>query len=163
MDHLAREPVEERIRILSLSTQYFRGFREPECPINLGANLLVIHGPNSTGKTSLTEALEWVLTGRLSRRESGFGHPRELENCITNEFCPSGTRPFVEIELAVDGERHSFRRELLEDYGSTQRSIPKTVAYLDGEELSAAADGSERRCSAESHAKIGRRHEDRAA
>lgn len=137
---LERRPVDERLRFISVAAKYFRGFREPHSRIDLDADLLVVVGSNSTGKTSLTEALEWVLTGQLSRRESGYGHPRELEKCIANEFCPPDVRPLVELELAVGGERHVLRRELIADYGPTRTSTPETLTYLDGRELSQAED-----------------------
>jgi len=138
---LAKTPVQRQVRLISIEPHYFRGFREIEYPIALDDDLIVFEGRNSSGKTSLSEAVEWVFTGGLSRRSSGlFGHPRELANCIANEFAPDDAEPWVELLLSVDGERVRLRRTLKEDYSSQQGSEAVSVLTIDGVELDRAGE-----------------------
>ncbi|MBL0347275.1 MAG: AAA family ATPase [Anaerolineales bacterium] len=46
-------------------------------PINLTGKLIVIDGRNSSGKTSLAEAFEWLLSGQLIRRSLGDRETRK--------------------------------------------------------------------------------------
>ena len=91
-----KEILADPIRLKSIEPHYFRGFRVIQQPIDVEGDLVVFEGRNSSGKTSLAEAMEWLFTGRLSRRESkDLGSARELENCITNEFRPENEDTWV--------------------------------------------------------------------
>ncbi len=57
------------LRIRSLSVKGFRAYGAAEQTLNLPADLAAVWGPNSKGKTSLAEAFEFLLTGRIARRE----------------------------------------------------------------------------------------------
>ena len=48
----------------SLTLGPFRGFREPET-FDLGRPIVLVYGPNGTGKSSLCEALEYALLGSV--------------------------------------------------------------------------------------------------
>ena len=138
---LAKPPVRDAVRLQSLRASYFRGFRAAAIPISLNADLIVLEGRNSTGKTSVSEAIEWVLTGRLSRRESGqHGHPSELSNCIANEFRPDGQDTFVELCLQVNGTPTLLRRVLRKDYSRVAVDAPESSLYRDGKELDATEE-----------------------
>lgn len=128
-DHspLAKTPVNTKAQLISIRPHFFRGFRILKTPINLDAGLTVVEGRNSSGKTSISEAIEWVFTGALSRRKSNYGHPRELANCIANEFRPSKETTWVEICLRLDDKEVRLRRTLLEDYTSKSTSVPKSI------------------------------------
>jgi DNA repair exonuclease SbcCD ATPase subunit len=133
---LAKQPVDASLRLISIRPYFFRGFRDVPSPILLDADLVVIEGRNSSGKTSLSEAIEWVFTGELSRRTSGqHGHPTELAGCIANEFCPAGTQPRVELTLAVNGERLVLVRLLDRDYSSTASDRPVSELSSSGTRL----------------------------
>ena len=146
-DHLPSESGAETlvpyIKLRSIQVHYFRGFREGLSPINIGGDLVVIEGRNSSGKTSLAEALEWLFSGSLSRREKGnAGNARELERCITNEFRPADEETWVSatfVHCSEDGETGNFtlRRDLQEDYGSTTSASCSSVLSLDDKRLSA--------------------------
>jgi hypothetical protein len=131
----------EPIRLKSIEPHYFRGFREVQQPINVEGNLVVLEGRNSSGKTSLAEALEWLFTSRLSRRESkDLGSPRELENCIGNEFRAENDKTWVKATFAsLKGKKtESFTlcRVLKSDYGATSESRCFSVLLKDDIELS---------------------------
>ena len=76
----------------------------------------------SSGKTRLAEALEWLLTGSPSRRERRHsGNPRELEKCMSNQFCPGDVDTWVSTTFILksqgDFEEIVLRRVLKKDYG----------------------------------------------
>jgi hypothetical protein len=131
---LKRSPVSSRVRLISVLPHYFRGFRAPKRLVTLESELILIEGPNSSGKTSLSEAFEWVFTGGLSRRSSG--HPRELANCIANEFRPADEQTWVECVLGVDDRVVTIRRVLSQDYTEKAAGVPLSDVYRDGEHLS---------------------------
>jgi hypothetical protein len=132
----------EPIRLKSVVPHYFRGFRDVQEPINLDGNLVVIEGRNSSGKTSLAEALEWLFTGRLSRRENKeLGSPRELENCISNEFRPENENTWVKATFVLTkediNETFTLCRLLKSDYGASSESKCFSVLTKNDIELSA--------------------------
>lgn len=49
-----------------LSVEAFRGFNE-RTGFDLNASVVIVHGPNGTGKTSLFDAIQWLLIGELPR------------------------------------------------------------------------------------------------
>ena len=57
-----------RMRLKELTIAGFRGFKLPKT-IPLDADIVVIHGSNGSGKSSIVEALEWLLLGDISHHE----------------------------------------------------------------------------------------------
>ncbi len=57
-----------RMRPKGLTVAGFRGFRPPKT-ILLDADIVVILDSNGSGKSSIVEALEWLLLGDISRHE----------------------------------------------------------------------------------------------
>jgi len=134
------ELLAQPIRLVSIQPHYFRGFREIPQPIRFDGDLVVIDGRNTSGKTSLAEALEWLFTGCLSRRESmELGSPHELENCVSNQFRPDDDETWVTGNFAslTQGETETFtlRRVLKEDYGTTIGSRCASVLFSNDKEL----------------------------
>ena len=125
--------VPNKVRLLSIQPHYFRGFRRLESAVDLNGDLVVIDGRNSTGKTSLVEAIEWVLTGEIVRRR--LGDPKELSECLTNRFRPAGEDTWVECALEIDGETHTIQRTLVHDYDSKKDSRCETCVCFDGREI----------------------------
>jgi energy-coupling factor transporter ATP-binding protein EcfA2 len=130
------------VRLVSIQPHYFRGFRALSNPINLTGKLVVIDGRNSSGKTSLAEAIEWLLTGQLTRRlMQELGSARELENCISNQLRPANEESWVEAVFATDtGEQYQLRRVLKSDYGTTQTSQAASKLFLNGKELNSTEE-----------------------
>jgi AAA domain-containing protein len=133
LDPLAKRPATSTVKLLSLEPNYFRGFRASAGPISFGESLVVVEGLNSSGKTSISEAVEWLLTGGLSRRSSG--HPKELANCIANEFRPESESTWVACTLEVNGTPTLLRRVLVEDYTDIADSTARSTLYRDGAQL----------------------------
>jgi len=93
---------------------YFRGFGNSDW-INLNASLVVVHGPNGFGKTSLVEALEWLLYGKTKRRERGEAlSARDYQGHYRNVHAPDQEPTFVEAVLCrlASGEEFLIKREL---------------------------------------------------
>lgn len=59
---MASDPV----RFLWIEIEGFRGFRD-RARFDLDASVVVVTGPNGSGKTSFCDALQWLLLGDLSR------------------------------------------------------------------------------------------------
>ena len=127
-----------KVRFLSIRPYYFRGFQQLESPINLNADLVTVYGRNSSGKTSLAEAIEWILTERIKRREEG--HPTEFANFVVNRFRPEGQKTWVECDLTVDGETTKIKRVLIDDYGSKKNLRCSSRLFIDGKEIESSID-----------------------
>jgi DNA repair exonuclease SbcCD ATPase subunit len=56
-------------RLSSLTIAGFRGFREP-ITLDFDASAVLMSGPNGTGKTSVFDALQWLLVGDVARLTS---------------------------------------------------------------------------------------------
>jgi DNA repair exonuclease SbcCD ATPase subunit len=81
------------------------------------ANLVVIHAPNGVGKTSIFDAVEWGLTGRIHRLEETI----ETEchgNILKNRHIKDGEEAYVEIESEsnIKVERKTNKRSKYTDY-----------------------------------------------
>lgn len=76
-------------KLKSLSVGPFRGFGKRE-DFDLASELVLIYGPNGTGKSSFCEALEFGLLGNVAEAESKrFRNQQDyLKNAYTNSFTP---------------------------------------------------------------------------
>lgn len=146
IDHVPSQveatPVDLHIRLKSVQASYFRGFREGLSQVDMDEDLIVIEGRNSSGKTSLAEALEWLFSGSLSRRENNkAGSAHELGNCISNRFRPSNeetwvSATFVDKSNIDDAQYFTLRRTLQEDYGTSKNDTCNSVLFLNDRALS---------------------------
>jgi len=77
------------VQLKSMSVGPFRGFARQE-GFDLASRLVLIYGPNGTGKSSFCEALEYGLLGNVIEAESKrFRDQREyLKNAHVNQFTP---------------------------------------------------------------------------
>jgi DNA repair protein SbcC/Rad50 len=100
-DYTRTLPVSEepsyRIRLLKIKD--FRGIRKME--IDLSTDLVLIHGRNGTGKTSVFDALEWALLGEVEHiddiTDEGGDRPP-----FVNLFSEDGVAA-VSLQLESDG------------------------------------------------------------
>lgn len=106
-------------RLLWVEIRGFRAFGTEPCRLALDAPLIVVHAGNSQGKTSLAEALEFLITGRSSRRELLGGAKAEYDNSLRNAHLPVDDHDvYIEASVAApDGVVHKVRRELVRDFG----------------------------------------------
>ena len=89
------------MRLSSVVISGFRGFSET-LTLDLSADVILVHGPNGTGKTSLFDAVLWAITGRVARLDAA--------QAVISKYAEFGEAR-VELELLVpDGTRLVVRR-----------------------------------------------------
>ncbi|WP_299304818.1 AAA family ATPase [uncultured Brachybacterium sp.] len=122
-------------RLVSLEIRGFRAFGTEPRILQVDAPLVVVHAGNSQGKTSLAEAIEFLVSGRSSRRELLGGAKAEYNDSLRNAHMPVGDDAvYVEAVLrGADGVSHRVRRELICDFG--QGSECESRLLLDGTEV----------------------------
>ena len=108
-------------RLRSLTVKGFRSYGAAEQTLNLPADIAVIWGPNSKGKTSLAEAIEFLLTGRIARRELMASSQDEFADALRNAHLPPGQQVYVAATvIGPDGASHQVKRVLTADYAKRQ-------------------------------------------
>jgi len=108
-------------RIRSLTVQGFRSYGLSAQTLNLSAAIAVVWGPNSKGKTSLAEAFEFLLTGRISRRELMASSQDEFADALRNAHIAEDGEVFVAACIVTaDDSAHEVKRILTADYGKRQ-------------------------------------------
>jgi recombinational DNA repair ATPase RecF len=108
------------MRIDSLTIRGFRGFNS-ETTILLDSNVVLIYGLNGAGKSSFTEALEWLFFNEISRqRLSACRQEYQHEEYLRNLFYQETTNPFVEVKGSIGGKATIIRKELI---GKTVKHI----------------------------------------
>lgn len=89
------------MRLSSVLISGFRGFAET-LTLDLSADVILVHGPNGTGKTSLFDAVLWAITGRVARLDA--------PQAVISKYAEFGEAR-VELELlGPDGTRLVVRR-----------------------------------------------------
>ena len=119
------------LRINRLIVQGFRSFGPEPQEVQFESPLTVIWGPNSEGKTSLAEAIEFLFTGDIARRALLASAVDEFENSLRNAHLAAGTPTFVEATITgSDGASHVVRRTLVTDF--TKRKLCTSKLELAG-------------------------------
>lgn len=119
------------LRLKSLSVKGFRAYGAVEQTLNLPADITVVWGPNSKGKTSLAEAFEFLLTGRITRRELMASTQDEFADALRNAHLSDGEEVYVAANItAADGATHKLKRVLTSDY--TKRQDCTSRIEIDG-------------------------------
>jgi hypothetical protein len=88
--------------------------------------LTLIYGPNSYGKTSISEAFEWLLYGVTSKVERADSKEEYRGSC-RNRHLPEGMTPFVKAVFLLENKRTEFCSELTED--------DETTRFVDGQKV----------------------------
>ena len=114
--------------IKRLAIQGFRGFNKIQEPIDFHEKLTLISGQNSYGKTSISEALEWLLYGITSKMEDASNNKSEYLGSYRNIHLPENELPFVEAVFGLDDSTEITYRGELQDNDTIQR-------YLNGEKV----------------------------
>lgn len=100
------------MKIKKLTIKGFRGFNEIQS-ISLDNDIVIIYGLNGSGKSSFTEALEWLFFGEISRqRLSRCKSEYQYEEYLKNLFYASADNPFVEVEGDIKGKHVLIKKEL---------------------------------------------------
>ncbi|MBN2565024.1 MAG: AAA family ATPase [Candidatus Eisenbacteria bacterium] len=123
--------------ITSLELQGFRAFGSCAQKLQFQGSLAVVWGPNSQGKTSLAEAIEFLMTGRTSRRELLASAKAEFKDSLRNVHIAPSDGVYVAADvLGLDGCAHRLVRRLVCDYtGQDECRSELTVDGLACEDL----------------------------
>jgi len=102
------------VKIKDITIQGFRGFNE-ERTIDFHDRLTLIYAPNSYGKTSISEAFEWLLYGITSKVEKADSKV-EYKGSYRNRHLSESLTPFVKATFVDDnGNETEFHGDLAED------------------------------------------------
>jgi tetratricopeptide (TPR) repeat protein len=113
-------------RIQRIDLQGFRGFGASPQSFMLPDSVVALWGGNSQGKTSLAEAVEFLLTGHIMRRELLASAKDEFSHALRNAHIPDSVAVFVEAHfLCPDGVCRRLRRTLTTDYEGSAACVSK--------------------------------------
>jgi hypothetical protein len=112
------------MRISRVTISGFRGFNDAQ-ELIFDSKLTLISAPNSYGKTSISEALEWVIQGVTSKVEQADSKD-EYKGSYRNIHLLPGANPHVVVVLSVASKDTELRAELAED---------GTKRFVDGVEV----------------------------
>ncbi|GIV04160.1 MAG: hypothetical protein KatS3mg015_2990 [Fimbriimonadales bacterium] len=123
-------------KIKRLEIKGFRAFGRQLQVLEFRGPMAIIWGPNSQGKTSLAEAIEFLLTGKTARRELVASAKREFAEALRNAHLPDDEPVIVSADIEdAAGRVRRVERRLLRDY--TGRDPCQSELTIDG---GAAAD-----------------------
>lgn len=95
------------VRFASLSVSAFRGISDP-IVFDLRAPLTLVYAPNGTGKTTMCEAAEWLLTGQVERLKQGKDFDASV---LRSKFVPD-VLPSAAADLLVAGKTRFLSRDV---------------------------------------------------
>lgn len=121
------------IKLLHLCVDNFKGLGHVN--MEFGGGSCTVYGDNATGKTSIYDALLWLLFDHDSRGQANF-EVKPLD--AAGQIKDHGAITSVEATLSVDGHPATFRRELRENW-STRRGGTET--FFDGNTSTYFVDG----------------------
>lgn len=123
------------IKFKKIRIRNFRGLVSFEA--NLAGRSVRISGANGLGKSSVADAITWVLFGKDSRRRTAFPiDPVDDAGRIIHNLDVS-----VELEMLIDGQPTTLRRRRQEKWvqkrGMTTEQLDghQTTCYIDGRPL----------------------------
>jgi DNA repair exonuclease SbcCD ATPase subunit len=88
-----------QVRLMAIHAENFRGFGARQ-EVDLNADVVLVTGGNGNGKTSLTDAIIWVLTGRLEHLHQRLeGLPKTDDYVVNSYALKRGARASVALYL----------------------------------------------------------------
>lgn len=125
-------------QLKSLKVGPFRGFSREET-FDLTSNLVLIYGPNGTGKSSFCEALEYSLLGNVAEAESK--RFRDQEKYFRNVYVDRFSVPVLtglnedkkEITISADDALHRFcfvERNRIDNFSRIAAQMPAKQTEL---------------------------------
>ncbi len=104
-------------RLNKIELQGFRSFGSARQSIELAPSISTFWGGNSQGKTSFVEALEFLFTGQIARRELLASTKDEFAEALRNAHIAPTFPVWVEATITcTDGQVRTLTRRLVEDY-----------------------------------------------
>jgi hypothetical protein len=119
------------LRLRKIEIQGFRSFGSVRQTINLPDTVTALWGGNSQGKTSFAEAMEFLITGQIARRELLASAKDEFSDSLRNAHIAPAIAVIVEAEFVCpDGKHRRLKRTLVEDYKGS--SLCSSKVEIDG-------------------------------
>jgi DNA repair exonuclease SbcCD ATPase subunit len=116
----------------------FRGFAKRQ-RLDLDASVVILAGPNGTGKTSFFDAVQWLLIGTLERLEP-WRVRRNAEHVVNQYQAAAGEPATVTASLRIDQRSVELRRTGRYDSSHLEWRDENVVFYeADAERALAAA------------------------
>ena len=109
------------MKINNISIRGFRGFNE-EKVIDFHPLITIIYGPNSYGKTSITEAVEWLLYGSTSKVDRGE-FKDEYKGSYRNCHLDVNASAFVKVNFSFAADKVEFESELVGEEDEYNRRV----------------------------------------
>jgi hypothetical protein len=116
--------------IKQIEVQGFRAFGKSAQFLAFNSLIACVWGPNSQGKTSLAEAIEFLLTGQIVRRELLASAQDEFADALRNVHMPKDLPVYVQATIAANGKSYFVKRTLSADYGKKQDC--QSILEIDG-------------------------------
>jgi DNA repair exonuclease SbcCD ATPase subunit len=121
-----------RAQLRKIEIHGFRSFGIGKQTFELPSTVAVLWGGNSQGKTSLAEAMEFLLTGQIARRELLASTKEEFSDSLRNAHIPEVAPVAVSAEvICPDGKVRCLKRTLKEDYKKGSQGCTSTLE-IDG-------------------------------
>jgi hypothetical protein len=108
------------VKLRRLTIAGFRGFNL-ERSIDFQERLTVIAAPNSHGKTSISEALEFLIYGATSKVEKADSSKEEYKDSYRNRHFPKDKPSYVEATLTEAQDIEQKLRVEIDVHGITTR------------------------------------------
>ena len=119
----------EPIVFHSLLIEHFRGFNS-SIRIPLDASAVVISGANGRGKTSLFDAIQWLVLGRIERLEQ---LRYRKEEHIINRYAPPGSKAKVVGKIFLNAHSELATISRIGDGGSSLLEVEQNGEKIIGE------------------------------
>lgn len=122
-----------KVRLSKLDLTGFRSFGRAPQSFGLPDTIAVIWGGNSQGKTSLAEAVEFLFSGQIVRRDLLASAKDEFAEALRNAHIESTAPTRVEADiLCLDGKVRRLSRTLVEDYKRGSAAGCVSALAIDG-------------------------------
>jgi len=95
------------LRIDSLHVEAFRGITAT-IDLDLRSPITLLYAANGTGKTTLCEAAEWLITGQVDRLRRAQHFDQDV---LVSKFAIKGETPQVSARLDIGGENRYLARD----------------------------------------------------
>lgn len=128
--------------IQSVKIQNFRGIQEKREFLFEGKPFVLLSAPNGLGKTTLIDAVEWCLTGNISRLKNAFDtrstnndeRKKNVDGILKNKRASGNAQIEVVLEIIDNDKKYVVRRVQKKDELNEKAS---KVTVNDKEELAA--------------------------
>lgn len=125
----------DAVAFASLTIESFRGFKN-RYTFDLDASVVLLSGPNGTGKTSFFDAFQWLILGDIGRLREARNRPNE--EYVVNQY-RRGESAVVEAVLRAPGTSITVRRS-----GRSAGREGSLLEWIEGERTLRGVEAEER-------------------